>query len=186
MQPDHMPTGLDYDQLFRMLDSTRNDEGPPSHPRRLGGENQCFVSGRERRLQPQRQFQVGGVVAPQPKTQPQRQQPAAAHGVAVHGDRQGTDLRDHRLGMLYVHPLAQAAGVQHVGELQFPHRRHVGDVFPDVVPQALCDGGAVRRGLVLEKSDGDDRVVEHERRSAGLRSRPCAMASLSGMSSFTP
>jgi hypothetical protein len=27
-QPAHMPTGLDYDQQFWLLDSTRNDEGP--------------------------------------------------------------------------------------------------------------------------------------------------------------
>lgn len=28
MRPAHMPTGLDYDQLLSVLDSTRNDEGP--------------------------------------------------------------------------------------------------------------------------------------------------------------
>jgi len=29
MQPAHMPTGRYYDQRFRLLCSTRNDEGPP-------------------------------------------------------------------------------------------------------------------------------------------------------------
>jgi len=37
MRPAHMPTGLDYDQLLSVLDSTRNDEGPmqPSDVKRL-------------------------------------------------------------------------------------------------------------------------------------------------------